>query len=383
MSAIARTSKTLDCDVVIIGAGLIGLSCADSLLSRGASVIVVDRASGPMRGTSLRNSGMVHPSQSIPWGHTLPSDGVEGATRQQVAKDVLSLAKRSADLLARRAAGLGLAQTARARGTLRLYKTTQDWQAACAAFDALGIAYQRRPSGALFGERPAVFFPDDFSGNAYDYGSALAEDIAVCGAQIITGQAAALWQEKEGESAGRVIGVRLGNCDIRARHTVLAAGPQSGNLAARIGLDLPMQRVAGYALNYARPKNMDGIPAYPVMDADSYSALSVFKDHIRLSGTLGAADEGKLVGYWNDFAPQLMARLGQPIGPANKRVWRGERPVSRSGKPFIGRSRVPGLWLNTGHGHMGWTLCAGSGELMARMIVDGVSDPRFAFPNRT
>ena len=56
-----------------------------------------------------------------------------------------------------------------------------------------------------------------------------------------------------------------------------------------------------------------------------------------------------------------MARLGQPISPA----WRGERPVSRSGKPFIGRSRIPGLWLNTGHGHMGWTLCAGSGELMA------------------
>ena len=260
-----------------------------------------------MRGTSLRNSGMVHPSQSIPWGHSLQKREGEGASRQQVAKDVLSLAKRSANLLARRAASLSLAQTTRAGGTLRLYKTTQDWQAACVDFDALGIAYQRRPSGRLFGERPAVFFPDDFSGNAYDYGIALAEDITARGAQIITRQAASLWLEsmdkqagKQGEE-GRVIGVRLGNCDIRARHTVLAAGPQSDHLAARVGLDLPMQRVAGYALNYARPENMEGIPDYPVMDADSYSALSVFKDHIRLSGTLGAADEGKLTRLLERF----------------------------------------------------------------------------------
>lgn len=358
-----KEPSTFDYDAVIIGAGLIGLSAADSLLNRGLSVCVSDIKAAPMGGASYCNSGMIHPSQAAPWAQL----GLSPEMRLSVGADVLSLARRSADLITARAKALGLAQTQRASGCLQIFDTQTAWKAAYAHCDALGIAYQRRPAGVLFSDRPALFFPGDHSGNAHDYGMALAADIAARGADILSGEGAAPWLE-----GGRVVGARLGSRDIRARYTVLAAGMQSQRLAARAGLTLPIKRAAGWAVNYAKPKDIE-LPDYPVMDAGHCSALSVFGDTLRLSGTLGEANADKLIQIWTDIAPALMAELGTPL----TEPWTGDRPVSLTGKPFIGRSALPGLWVNTGHGHMGWTLCAGSGELLADMIVDGVSDERF------
>jgi D-amino-acid dehydrogenase len=360
------TDKT-DYDVVIIGAGLIGLSCADSLLTRGLSVCVTDIKSAPMEGVSFCNSGMLHPSQAAPWAQL----GFGEAQRVVVGADVLSLAARSVELITTRAKELGLAQTDRAQGCLQIFPDNDSWTAAAQRCDALSIDYQRRPAGALFGDKPALFYPSDRSGNAYDYGVALAADIASRGADTVTEQGAAPWIEE-----GRVIGVRLGNRDIRARHTVLAAGPQSERLAARAGVSLPMKRAAGWAVNYKKPKGLD-LPDYPVMEAGHCSALSIFGDTLRLSGSIGENSAEPLIRTWTALAPQLIAAIEDPIAEP----WSAIRPVSVSGKPYIGRSALPGLWVNTGHGHMGWTLCAGSGELLAEMIVDGRSDVRFSVPS--
>ena len=364
--AASHITDELEYDVVIIGAGLLGLSSADSLISRGLSVCVTDIKSAPMEGVSFCNSGMLHPSQAAPWLQL----GFSEAQRLSVGKDVLSLATRSVELIAKRAKDLGLAQCGRAKGCLQIFPDTDSWTAAAQRCDQLGISYQRRPAGALFGDKPALFYADDRSGNAYNYGLALAEDITARGANIVMGQGAAPWTEE-----GRVIGVRLGNRDIRARHTVLAAGPQSERLAARAGINLPMKRAAGWAVNYEKPVGLD-LPDYPVMEAGQCSALSVFGDTLRLSGSIGQDSADPLIKIWTAIAPQLMDALGAPIAEP----WSAIRPVSVTGKPYIGRSALPGLWVNTGHGHMGWTLCAGSGELLAEMIVDGKSDVRFSVP---
>ena len=363
----AVTSPEYDYDVAIIGAGLIGLSAADSLLNKGLSVFVSEIKSAPMTGASFCNSGMIHPSQSAPWAHL----GLSAKARLSAGADVFALARRSEELITARAKELNLPQKDRAQGCLQIYPTHSAWEEASARSAALGIPYKRRPAGAMFGDKPALFFPQDRSGNAYDYGTALAADISARGGEIFTQQGASIWVE-----AGRVIGLRLGDRDIRARHVVLAAGMQSKRLAARVGLALPIKRVCGWAVNYARPAGLD-IPDYPVMEAGHCSALSVFDNRLRLSGTLGEANADKLIDIWTALAPKLLASLGEAIAAP----WTGDRPVSETGKPFIGRSALPGLWVNTAHGHMGWTLCAGSGELLADMIVDGKSDTRFSVPN--
>lgn len=357
-------------DVAIIGAGLIGLSSADALSRRGLKVLVADIANQVMQGTSFCNSGMIHPSQSWPWAQL----ELSGDARLSAARDVASLAADSAAILKSRAAELGLPQSRRSAGCLQLFRDDQARDKACSGFEAIGIAYERRSAGALFSDRPAVFFQGDASGNSYDYGGALADDLRARGVDIALGQGAALWQEE-----GRVIGLRLGNRDIAATDVIMAAGMQSARLASWAGLTLPMKRAVGWAVNFARPvlepSGFD-LPAYPVMEVGFCAALTVFEDTVRLSGTIDLPDERGLLSLWGNIAPELMQCLDAPIGAP----WRGERPMSLTGKPFIGRSSVPGLWLNTAHGHMGWTLCAGSAELLARMIADGESDERFAAP---
>ena len=365
----ANSDPIFDYDVVIIGAGLIGLSTADSLLTKGLSVCVTDIQNRPMQGTSFCNSGMIHPSQSAPWTRL----GLDAALRLKAGADVLSLAKRSAQLISGKAQALGLAQTRRAAGCLQIFRSHEDWEAASARCEALGISYSRRPAGQLFGDKAALFFEGDSSGNAYEYGQALAVSIAERGADILTGQGAAPWTID-----GRVIGVRLGSRDIRARHTVLAAGMQSQRLASRAGLALPMKRAAGWAVNYQKPKGLE-LPDYPVMESRQCSALTIFEDTLRLSGTISEPTEDKLIQTWTSLAPELMAALGQPLS----QPWTAERPVSLTGKPFIGRSALPGLWINTAHGHMGWTLCAGSGDLLADMIAEGRVDERFSVPDNS
>ena len=86
------------------------------------------------------------------------------------------------------------------------------------------------------------------------------------------------------------------------------------------------------------------------------------------------SDPAALLARWREIAPGLMLRLGSPLS-----TWSGVRPMSPVGRPYISETSIPNLWINTGHGHMGWTLSAGSGELLAKLMLEGVQDRRFAF----
>jgi len=158
---------------------------------------------------------------------------------------------------------------------------------------------------------------------------------------------------------------------FHADHVVVAAGPQSPDVLGQLGLNLPMKHVRGFAVNFEKPDMP--LPFAPLMDAKTHSAMTVFKDHLRLSGTINEDSARPLLQRWCELAPNIMRALK----PA-KEIWSGLRPMSKAGRPYIGPTSVKGLWVNTGHGHMGWTLSAGSGELITNMILDGLEDERFA-----
>ena len=352
-------------DVVVLGAGLLGLSTADALLQRGARVTLIEARPGPVRGTSHSNSGMIHPSQFRPWRPT----GTGDVADEIAGRVVRDLAKSSAPMLRARIEELGLTDAmARPIGCYQLYPDVRAARNAQARFAADDIrANVVIDPAATFG-LPSLYFPDDTSANARDYGEALAADLSAHGATIIYEGTDVRLRRVDGGVAAA-----LGAHRFRADHLVVACGVQSAAVLAQFELALRVEPVRGWAVDFALPDDTE-LPRVPVMDAKTRSALTVFGDTFRLSGTWNEDSAKPLLERWVEIIPDAIAQVGKPLS-----VWSGLRPVSKAGRPFIGPTPVPGLWVNTGHGHLGWTLCTASGELLARMMVEGETDERFAF----
>ncbi len=353
----ARSVETVS-DILIIGAGLIGLSTADHLRRRGMSVCVIDAAPGPGQGASHYNSGMIHPSQVRPW------------LNQQVTPDtleaVLKLARRSAELLGRQMRDFGIEPIGAPTGCLQIFDHADQSEDALTLYIEHGIKAERY-EGEWGLQHFGLFFPGDTMGNAHLYCKALAQDLMSRGVDIRYNMTAALVARND------QVCVKVGSSELKADHIIVAGGAKSAALLSPLGIELPVRPLAGYALNFEKPDCP--LPGFPIMHADSHSALTVFEDHVRLSGTVGEETADALIPIWREIFPDLVEALGKPI-----RQWRGERPGSALGRPIIAATPIPGLWINSGHGHMGWTLSAGSGELMARLMCDGAEAPSFEFP---
>jgi len=284
-------------DIIIIGAGLIGLCTADELSARGLRVCVIDARPGPCEGTSFSNSGMIHPSQKM---------------------EALGLPK-GAD------------------GCLQLFPDIETARAAQSRFSDIGIQANILMNVKDTFGHAACQFPDDSRHDDQFY-------------------------------------IKTADNLFSADQCVIAAGADSVRCLAQLDLRLSLNAVAGTAADFELPTQISELPNCPIMDVQSRSALTVFSDRIRISGGWGLKDPKTLIDRWNEIAPELMVRLG-----FQRSKWTGLRPVSPVGRPYISATSIPGLWINTGHGHMGWTLCAGSGELLSKMIIDGHQDQRFAY----
>ena len=350
--------------IVVLGAGLIGLCTADSLQARGARVTVIDARTGPCEGTSFSNSGMIHPSQACSWGKESGSVETDLAATRVTA----DLGQHSADLLKARMQDLGL--PARPEGCVQIYPDLDKARAAQSGFDAIGVRADILIDPVETFGQPACVFPNDLSGNAYDFGCALADDLTSKGVTFLY-DVENFGVRHMGDGTLKIM---AGEDRLSCDHLVLATGVGTPRILSTLNIRMQLESVAGVAINFARPKDVQGLPTRPVMDAETRTALTLFEDHVRLSGGWNVSEPEALLARWRELAPELMKQLGDPIS-----TWVGHRPVSPVGRPYISATSHPGIWVNTGHGHMGWTLCAGSGDLLAGMIFDGDQDGRFAF----
>ena len=347
-------------NILVIGAGLMGLSTADSLMSKGHEVTLVEARSGPARGTSYANSGMIHPSQAQPW----LSDG-NAVFDNAAFKVVHDLAERSKLLLQDRLIELGLFKDHPVPGCYKLYPDMHAARLAQKRYSDSGVMSRAVMDVAATLGHSALYFENDMWGNAYDYALALEANLQSRGAVFIYD--APDLRIRRGENG---VTAQMKGHIFHADHVIVAAGPQSPDVLTQVGLTLPMKAVRGFAVNFKRPDMP--LPFAPLMDSKTYSAMTVFNTHLRLSGTVNEDSARPLLQRWCELAPNIMRALE----PATQ-IWSGLRPMSLIGRPYIGPTSVKGLWVNTAHGHMGWTLCAGSGDLIARMI-DGETDERFA-----
>ncbi len=347
--------------ILIIGAGLIGLSTADRLMLRGAKVTLIEARSEAGKGTSYSNSGMIHPSQARPWAFKGSQE--EADTAFKVVHD---MAEKSKHILEEKITSLGLFQKKTISGCYKIYPNMDMARHAQGLYANDGIMSRVVMDVTATLGHVALHFEDDMWGNAHSYCTALAADLHERGATFIYDATnARMRQDDDGVTVG------LAGHVFKADHVIICAGPQSGDVLAGLGLNLFIDKLRGFSVNFDRP-NIE-LPPAPLMDATSHSAMTIFDDHIRFSGTVGQDSARPLLRRWYELAPDIMAALK----PATE-IWSGLRPMSKVGRPYIGPTSIKKLWVNTGHGHMGWTLSAGSADLMSRMIMDGETDERFA-----
>jgi D-amino-acid dehydrogenase len=397
--------------VLVIGSGLIGVATAYWLRRHGHDVTVLDREEGPGRETSFANGALLTPSMSEPWNspgswrvllvslgrsnapmqlrmRALPGlvgwgiKFLRNSTPTTFRRNTLSnlrLALHSMSVLRALREETGIDYGCATRGTLRIFR---DAAALDNAFNAAlqlldGAAPVRRLSpkevvtlepGIAPIERKlagALHYESDETGNAYRFCVELTERARQLGVEFFFRTEVTSIQLR----SGAVNAVSSGERHFSADRYVVAAGSYSPLLLRQIGLDLPVRPVKGYSLTF----NNDNQTALriPILDDQLHAAVVPLDGNIRVAGT------AEFTGYDRSPNParirNLVSLLKQVLpeahfDPQSGKPWCGLRPMSADGVPIIGATRIANLLVNTGHGPLGWTLAAGSGQLLADLV---------------
>ena len=401
--------------VLILGAGVIGVSSAWYLAKAGHEVTVVDRQPAAGLETSFANGGQISVSHAEPWANphaplrALSWMGREDApllfrlrcdpalfdwsfrflrectstrTRDNI-RDIVSLALYSRGQLKALRTETSIENEHLERGILHVYTDLKEFSAAIEAAKVLReFGCDRKTVSAdecvaiepaLSTARPLLvggdYTPEDESGDAYKFTYNLA---ALCRDQGVSFRFET-GVEKLMFAGGRISGVLAktsqGREIIEADKVVVALGSYTPLLLRPLGIRLPVYPAKGYSATV--PLTESSVAPTVAMTDDGHKLVfSRLGQRLRIAGT------AEFNGYNTDLnevrCQALMHRTRQlfpELNPAGEpEFWAGLRPSTPSNVPYIGRSRVPDLYLNTGHGTLGWTMACGSGKVLADII---------------
>ncbi len=400
---------------LIIGSGLLGITSAYFLSRRGWEVTVLDRQDGPGQETSFANGSLLTPSMPEPWNapgswrvlltslgrsdsplklrlKALPHLGAWGASflRNSTAERYhrntvknLKLALHSIQVLARLRAETGIEYGCALRGSLRVIRNPAALERAlewAATLRQDGLTYRQltpeqmvalEPALAPIGKQLAggIHYPVDETGNAYKFCVGLAEHARRAGVEFryrtpVTGIEV---------RHGNVAAVVSGGTRFTADRYIVAAGSYSPLLLKQLGLEVPIRPAKGYSITFESPR-LDPPFRQPVADDDFHAVVVPLENVIRVAGT--AEFTGYDLSLTEERIQNLLTLVRQvlPAGGferAQAKPWCGLRPMSVDGVPIIGATPIGNLWVNTGHGHLGWTMAAGSGQLLSDLMTGG------------
>jgi glycine/D-amino acid oxidase-like deaminating enzyme len=392
--------------VVVIGAGIVGVCTAWHLARRGADVTLIDRDE-PGRGCSYGNAGAVSSGSVAPLAMPgvmrdalsmlldpaaplriplayLPKAApwlrqfVRASDAQEVRRlaGVLStLLTNSLEKHVEMLREIGAADIVRRSGQLYLYpdektlaKDTMSW----ALRREHGLRVDRLGRADILALEPEVgpdytiglYTPEQgMSVNPYRQVAVVATDFARHGGRLVRDRASAI----EVNAEGRVTAVRGEAATYPCDHAVVCAGAWSTQLAENLGYAIPLESQRGYHVVIPSP----GITtSRPVIAADRKVFMTPMEDGLRIAGTVEFGGLTRLPTRRRaEYLVRDVARVFPRAQiPADWSLWMGHRPCLPDSLPVMGSSRHRGLWFNFGHGHLGLTMSARSGEILARAI---------------
>ncbi|HMC16636.1 MAG TPA: D-amino acid dehydrogenase [Albitalea sp.] len=397
--------------VMVLGSGVIGVSCAYHLALAGHEVTVLDRQSAPGLETSYANAGEVSPGYSAPWaGPGVPIKAIKWllmehrplvirphvdigfirwglamlrnctAARYEVNKSrMVRLAEYSRDCLRTLRAETGIRYDERMQGTLQLFRTQAQLDgtgADIAILKRYGVAYELLDRDGCIRHEPALarvrdkfvgglLLPGDETGDCFKFTQALAVLAKARGVEFRQDvQIKALAGD-----GGEVSGVVTAEGTLRADAYLVALGSYSPLLLAPLGIRIPIYPVKGYSITVPI-SDASGAPESTVMDESHKVAVTRLGDRIRAGGT------AELAGYTlqlHDTRRRTLEHVVSDLFPGGGDVkhaefWCGLRPMTPDGTPVVGATLRRRLYLATGHGTLGWTMAAGTGRVMADLI---------------
>ncbi len=403
-------------NVVVIGAGVIGVTTAWFLRQQGFDVTVLERQSGPALETSRANAGQLSYGYAMPWaapGMPLkalkwlcdplapfklrldsahPLRQAEWLARMFWQCDerrfernkarMLALSRFSKESLAElRAALPSLDFDHQAKGTLQLFRTRDQYEAGKRDLERLlrsgvkakliddDLELRRREPGLvssvdLWG---GLLLEDDETGDCHQFTRQLAQQAEAAGVRFVWGTEFKNWLMTAGGDVG---GVLTSSGAYVADRFIVCAGSYSPFLLAPLGLNLPVYPVKGYSLtmDILRP---DRAPLSTVMDEQFKVAITRMGSRLRIGGT------AELAGYdhqLREARKAVLRRSAQELFPEagdfeKTEFWTGLRPTTPDSVPYVGPVIDSAVWLNCGHGTLGWTMACGSARALALSLA--------------
>ncbi|MGI9414607.1 MAG: FAD-dependent oxidoreductase, partial [Hyphomicrobiales bacterium] len=249
-------------------------------------------------------------------------------------------------------------RTAEAIGALGVRSQVLD-PAGCAELEPALAPQADRISGG-------VHYPDDEAGDAHLFTRRLAELCAAEGADFRYGETVARIETRDGAASAVVTDAGR----IEADACVVALGNGSAALVRPLGISLPIYPVKGYSLTFP-VDGWNGAPVVPFVDDARKMGIVRMGDRVRVAGT------AEFTGHDKTLTPERIANLRDFFldlfpdypDPDAGEAWTGLRPTTPDGLPYLGATPIPGLYLNTGHGHLGWTMSCGSAKVLADLVA--------------
>jgi D-amino-acid dehydrogenase len=417
--------------VIVLGAGIIGTASAWFLQKAGHEVIVIDRQPGPALETSFANGGQISVSHAEPWanpsaplkiakwlgredapllfrpradwlqwrwGMAFLRECTVGRTAHNI-RHIVALAEYSRQILQSVRAETGIDYDCETRGIVHFYTDEEEFLQSLPAaklMRELGCPRQTISADEVVCIEPALaairhkivggdFTQTDESGDVYKFTTGLAQRSAAAGVDFRFNTMATRLLTEGAGSSKRLTGVEVIDADgrhqvVHADSVLIAMGSFSTTLLKPLGIPLMVYPGKGYSATF-EVRDPVLAPHVSLTDDGHKLVISRLGNRLRVAGTC------EINGYSRELNPARCAaitRRTRELFPDacdydHPVYWSGLRPLTPSNVPYIGATRIPNLFLNTGHGTLGWTMGCGSGRAIAEIMSGRRPDLDFAF----